>query len=96
MDAPISDDASASGSGSAAGQVSEASRVLDHEEKDWYKLVHRTREPHEESVWIEDVKLDERLAQRMRSFQLTAEDEDRAKRIGEGKEKVGRVENEEG
>ena len=91
--APASDDASVSG---GQGQVSEVSRVLDHEEKDWYKQVHPDREPHEESVWIEDVKLDERLAQRMRAFQLTAEDEDRAKRIGEGKEKVGRVEEDEG
>lgn len=86
------DDTSASASDGGERQVSEASRVLDHEEKDWYKLAHRTREPHEESVWIEDVRLDERLVQRMRAFQLSAEDEDRAKRIGDGKEVVGRVE----
>lgn len=93
VDVPRGDDAAVSAD---AGRVSEASRVLDHEEKDWYKLVNRAREPHEESVWIDDVKLDERLAQRMRAFQLTAEDEDRAKRIGEGKEKVRRIEEDEG
>lgn len=95
VNAPDVGDASASASDENAGQVNEASRVLDHEEKDWYKLVHRSREPHEESVWIEDVKLDDRLAQRMKTFQLTAEDEDRAKRIGEGKEKVEKREEDE-
>lgn len=94
VNAPLSDDTSASASGSDDKQVSEASRVLDYEEKDWYKLVHRAREPHEESVWIEGVRLDERIAQRMRAFQLTAEDEDRANRIGRGEEKVKKAEDE--
>lgn len=92
VSAPTSDDSSASAFEGGDAQVSEVSRMLDHEEGNWYKQVHRTREPHEESVWIEDVKLDERLVQRMRRFELRAEDEERAKRIGEGREKVGRVE----
>ena len=33
---------------------------------------------------------DERISGRMRAFQLTAENEDRAKRIGDGWEKVRR------
>lgn len=90
--APSDDDSIAVASDGGDRQVSEVSRVLDFEQKDWYKLAYRTREPHEESVWIEDVKVDERLVQRMRAFQLTAEDEDRAKRIGAGKEKVGNPE----
>lgn len=96
VDASAPDDSSASASDGSEGKVNEASRVLEREEKDWYKQVRRTREPHEESLWIEDVRLDERLAQRMRAFQLTAEDEDRAKRIAEGKEKVRKAEEDEG
>ena len=88
-----SGDEGAASAGSS--EVSEATRMLDFEEKDWYKLVRRDREPHEESVWIEETKVDERVAGRMRAFQLTAEDEDRAKRIGDGTEKVRRGADEE-
>jgi import inner membrane translocase subunit TIM54 len=63
-------------------------KVLEFEERDWWKTTFNPRKEHEESVWIEDMTLDERIMGRMRAFQLTAEDEDRAKRIGEGKEKA--------
>lgn len=72
-------------SGSA---ISELSKVLDHEERNWSKTTYNPRKEHEESVWIENMVLDERIASKMRAFQLTAEDEDRAKRIWDGKEKV--------
>ena len=68
--------------------VPEQKRVLQQEERDWWKTTYQPRKEHEESVWIEDVVLDERITSRMRSFQLTAEDEDRAKRLGDGTEKV--------
>ena len=62
--------------------------VLQREERDWWKTTFQPRKEHEESVWIEDMALDERIAARMRAFQLTVEDEDRAKRIQDGKEKA--------
>ena len=66
---------------------SEIAKVLEHEESDWWKTTFYPRKEHEESVWIEKMVLDERIVGRMRAFQLTAEDEDRAKRIRVGKEK---------
>lgn len=68
----------------------EQMRVLEHEERDWWKTTYQPRKEHEESVWIESIVLDERIASQMRAFQLTAEDEDRARRLGEGTEKVGK------
>ena len=67
----------------------EVARVLQHEEKDWWKTTFNPRKEFEESVWIEDMQLDERIIGRMRRFELTAEDEDRARRLREGSEKVG-------
>ncbi|CAK4032807.1 Hypothetical predicted protein [Lecanosticta acicola] len=69
--------------------VPEQQGVLAFEEKDWWsKVVNRQREEHEESVWIEPIALDERIASRMRAFYLTSEDEDRAKRMENGTEKA--------
>ncbi|KAI7184286.1 hypothetical protein D0869_01104 [Hortaea werneckii] len=81
------DEDSASGSQKT---VPEQSQVLAHEERSWWKTTWDARKEHEESVWIEDMVLDERLASRMRKFELTGQDEDRAKRIGDGSEKVGK------
>ncbi|KAK4543645.1 hypothetical protein LTR36_005290 [Oleoguttula mirabilis] len=81
----VSDEDSASGSGT---NVPEQTQILVHEEANWQKAVRAPRKEHEESVWIEDVVLDERLASRMRKFELTSEDEARAKRVGDGTEKV--------
>ncbi|KAK5168265.1 mitochondrial import inner membrane translocase subunit tim54 [Saxophila tyrrhenica] len=73
----------------------EQSKVLQHEESNWWKTTFQPRKEHEESVWIEEIVLDDRIASRMRAFQLTAEDEDRAKRIADGREKVPTREDEE-
>lgn len=81
----VSDEDSASGSQKS---VPEQTQMLAHEEGNWVKAVRAPRKEHEESVWIEDMVLDERLASRMRNFELTSEDEARAKRIGDGTEKV--------
>lgn len=69
---------------------SEVSKLLEQEEKNWWKTTFYPRKEHEESVWIEDMTLDERIVGRMRAFQLTAEDEDRAKRIADGTKKVAK------
>jgi mitochondrial import inner membrane translocase subunit TIM54 len=73
---------------SGAADIPEQKAVLQHEERDWWKTTFNPRKEHEESVWIEDIILDERITNRMRAFQLTAEDEDRAKRIADGREVV--------
>lgn len=64
----------------------EVKDVLEREESNWWKTTFRDREPHEESVWIEESVTDSRLVERMRRFELSREDEERAQRIGEGKE----------
>lgn len=66
--------------------VPEQKTTLEFEERDWWKTVHAPRKEHEESVWIEPMKLDERILSRMRAFELTSEDEARAKRIEAGQE----------
>ncbi|KAK0933840.1 mitochondrial import inner membrane translocase subunit tim54 [Friedmanniomyces endolithicus] len=68
--------------------VPEQKQVLANEEKEWWKSVHRARDEGEESVWIEGMALDERVAGRMRRFELSALEEDRAKRIAAGTEVV--------
>lgn len=73
-----------SGSGGHA-TLPEQAEVLALEERDWWpKVINRKREEHEESMWTEPMVLDERISSRMRAFQLTSEDEERAKRIKAG------------
>ncbi|KAK1071949.1 mitochondrial import inner membrane translocase subunit tim54 [Friedmanniomyces endolithicus] len=70
--------------GGAGDSVPEQTAVLAREEGEWWKSVHRAREEGEESVWIEGMALDERVAGRMRRFELSAAEEERAKRIAAG------------
>jgi import inner membrane translocase subunit TIM54 len=67
--------------------IPEQKTVLDFEERDWWKTVRRKREEHEESCWIEPLVTDERVLARMRRFEMSAEDEERAKRFAAGLEK---------
>lgn len=90
--ATVADEDSAGGSEKS---VPEQTQVLAHEERNWWKTVHEPRKEHEEGVWIENMMLDERLASRMRKFELSGQDEDRARRIGNGTEKVGKKPDEE-
>jgi import inner membrane translocase subunit TIM54 len=80
----IPDENSASG---GLVDVPEQKMVLEHEEKDWWKTVRQPRKEHEESVWIEAITLDQRIAERMRVFELTAEEASRAQRIEAGTER---------
>ena len=79
--------------------------ALEREEQDWPKSVRkewekRWQEDEEkgvrrgESVWLDGVVLDERIAGRMRRFVLDRAEEDRAGRIAKGDER-GRVEEKE-
>ncbi|KAK3671151.1 mitochondrial import inner membrane translocase subunit tim54 [Recurvomyces mirabilis] len=81
------DEASASATGGEK-TVPEQSQVLAYEEREWWKTVRRPREEHEESVWIEDVVVDERIGSRMRGFELGAEDEERSRGFAEGRLKT--------
>ncbi|SPJ83962.1 probable TIM54 (component of the mitochondrial TIM22 translocase) [Fusarium torulosum] len=79
----------------ADGQY-EQQLVLKHEENDWVKSVWKTEEPAKtdddsstvvpaeppkERIWPAPIVIDPRLAQRMRRFEITAEDEARAAQI---------------
>jgi import inner membrane translocase subunit TIM54 len=67
--------------------VPEQKTVLEFEERDWWKTVRKAREEHEESVWIDPLVTDDRVLARMRKFEMSAEDEERAKRFALGLEK---------
>lgn len=61
---------------------SEAVDALRQEEGEWHKSVRkRDRSDGAESVWLDEMVVDERIGERMRVFELTSEDEDRAKQL---------------
>jgi import inner membrane translocase subunit TIM54 len=65
----------------------EQQRVLIDEEPTWHKSVHKPRKDDLERVWLDEVVIDPRIAERMRRFVLDPEEEARAQRIGNGTEK---------
>ncbi|KAH8203970.1 hypothetical protein TruAng_001912 [Truncatella angustata] len=75
----------------AVGEEPELKAVLEHEEKDWHKSVWKEEKPKEgevagatpapEKIWISPIVVDSRLSQRMRRFELSPEDEARAREI---------------
>lgn len=70
----------------------EQQAVLSPEEPYWHKSVRKPLKSDDtisqvERVWKDDVVMDPRIAERMRRFELSAEEEDRSKRIWEGTEK---------
>ena len=50
----------------------EQQRVLEEEETEWHKTARRPRKEGDEAVWIEGVVVDERIGERMRTFELGA------------------------
>ena len=70
----------------------EQQAVLSREEPYWHKSARKPLKTDDtisqvERVWKNDVVMDPRIAERMRRFELSAEEEDRSKRIWEGTEK---------
>lgn len=59
----------------------EQQTVLEHEEKEWHKSVHKRDEADKEREWLDDVVLDPRIASRMQRSVLSPEEESRAQRI---------------
>jgi mitochondrial import inner membrane translocase subunit TIM54 len=65
----------------------EQENLLKEEEKEWHKSVRKREEgDRKERTWLDPMVLDDRIAGRMQRFELSREDEERARRIGEGKE----------
>lgn len=70
----------------------EQQAVLSLEEPYWHKSVRNPRKTDDtisqvERVWMNDVVMDPRIAERMRRFELSTEERDRSQRIWEGTEK---------
>lgn len=69
------------------GKEWEQQRLLDEEEREWHKSARKPNpagEEGKERVWLEGVVVDERIGQRMRMFELSTEDEQKARVITEG------------
>ena len=65
----------------SAGQW-EQQRQLQHEEAEWHKSVRERKDDDgRERVWLDDIVLDPRIAERMRKFELDSENEERARNI---------------
>lgn len=73
-------------------QTWEQQTLLQEEEGDWHKSARKPRKDDVERVWLDDVVMDPRIGQRMRRFELPPEEEERAKRIGQGSERSRAVE----
>jgi import inner membrane translocase subunit TIM54 len=76
-------EASGSGQENGTSAALEQERLLKHEEVDWHKTA-RDRSKDEEGkerVWLDDMVLDPRIAERMRRFALQAEVEERANKL---------------
>lgn len=75
---------------SVSSQNYEQQSVLEHEEKNWHKSVRKRDESNkdQEREWLDDVILDSRIASRMQRSTLSPEEEERAQRIGDGKEYI--------
>jgi len=66
--------------------------LLKEEEKEWHKSVTKREEgDRKERTWLDPMVLDDRIAGRMRRFKLSSEDEERARKIGEGREEPIKV-----
>lgn len=64
----------------------EQQSVLVEEEPTWHKSVRKPRTDDLERVWLDDIVIDPRIAERMCRFVLDPEEEARARRIGQGTE----------
>ena len=67
--------------GQNSAQIAEQQTALIGEEKEWHKNARKRVEGESERTWLEPVVLDPRIAARMRRFELSAEDEVRARSI---------------
>ncbi|OOF95779.1 hypothetical protein ASPCADRAFT_146071 [Aspergillus carbonarius ITEM 5010] len=68
----------------------EQQTILEDEEKEWHKSVHRKDEanPDKEREWLNDIVLDPRIASRMHRYTISPEEDARAQRILERQEYI--------
>jgi import inner membrane translocase subunit TIM54 len=66
----------------------EQQNVLEAEEKEWHKSVHKRDEADKEREWLDDIVLDPRIASRMQTAVLSPEDEARSRRIFDQQEYI--------
>ncbi|KAJ5665992.1 Mitochondrial import inner membrane translocase subunit Tim54 [Penicillium maclennaniae] len=59
----------------------EQQSILEVEEKEWHKSVHKREDADKEREWLDDIVLDPRIASRMQTAMISPEDEARAQRI---------------
>ncbi|PSN59761.1 hypothetical protein BS50DRAFT_579790 [Corynespora cassiicola Philippines] len=65
----------------------EQEHLLQNEEPDWHKTARERKDDNgKERVWLDDMVLDPRIAERMRKFVINADDEDRANRLASEKQ----------
>jgi import inner membrane translocase subunit TIM54 len=65
----------------------EQERLLAHEEKEWHKSVRERKDDDgKERVWLDDIVLDPRIAERMRKFVLDMDAQESLKKIAAEKE----------
>lgn len=62
-------------------QIAEQQTALVEEEKEWHKSVRVRKDGEPERTWLDPIILDPRISERMRRFELSAEDEARAATI---------------
>ncbi|KAF2088925.1 hypothetical protein K490DRAFT_22404, partial [Saccharata proteae CBS 121410] len=93
-DSPVAADEATSGAVPMTGSSSsnwEQEALLKPAEQEWHKIVRkRAAEAHDagkESLWVDDMVLDPRIASRMSKFVLDPAEEARAQRIAAGQEK---------
>ncbi|GES61628.1 import inner membrane translocase subunit tim54 [Aspergillus terreus] len=81
--------AAASADGLSSGNFEQQS-VLEEEEREWHKSVHKKDEanPDKEREWVDEVVMDPRIASRMQRFVLSYDDEERSRRIAQGSEYI--------
>ncbi|KAF2842295.1 hypothetical protein M501DRAFT_927999, partial [Patellaria atrata CBS 101060] len=94
----LGDDATSSGDENQANSQRrwEQQTLLIEEEAEWHKSVRKTKEGDQkkERVWLDEVVLDPRIAGRMRRFEVTPEEEQRADRIRNGEGALGSTDEE--
>lgn len=61
--------------------LTEQEAALQGEEQEWHKSIRKRAEDEPERTWLEPIVLDERIASRMRRFEMLPEDEERARAI---------------
>ncbi|KAF2447680.1 hypothetical protein P171DRAFT_518748 [Karstenula rhodostoma CBS 690.94] len=64
----------------------EQQQLLTHEEPEWHKTIRERKEGEGERVWLDDMVIDPRIGERMRKFELGADEEDKANNMPVGKE----------